>query len=260
MRPNSAKEKLKAGNVVVGSQIQQFRSTEPPRIFAAAGAEFLWIDMEHGSFDFETVQDIVRATADAGPTPIVRVGDLQYTLVARALDLGAQGVILPRLEAVEQLREAISWTRFPPDGRRGYGLSGPALRYQRASMSEVIEHANLHTLVIVQFETIAAIERQDELLALPGVDVAFVGPADLSVALGVPGQLDHPRFIETVTRLIDSCNRHGVAPGIHLRAAELATEWLERGMRFISVGNEHQFLLERAAEVFARLAGSRNVQ
>ena len=253
MRPNTTKERLKAGGIVLGTQIQQMRSIEPARIFAAAGFDFVWIDGEHGPFDQESVNDLVRAVGDAGMTPIVRVGEFSYSLVARALDAGAQGIVLPRAADVERLREALSWTRFPPDGVRGYGLGGAHLDYQQVSVPDVIAHRNAHTLTVVQFESAWAIDHCDELLSLRFVDVALVGPADLSISLGVPGVFDHPTLVSTVERLIAACQRHGVAPGIHLRAAAAAKAWIARGMRFVSVGSEHIFLLERASETVASL-------
>src|SRR5205085_9402170 len=144
----------------------------------------VFLDLEHSSFDLETMHDMIRACADSGITPIVRVGELAYSLVARMLDSGAQGIVLPRLEDPAVLREALSWMRFPPEGKRGYGVNPTMLRYEARSFPEVIEHQNRNTLAVVQFETRSAIERADELLSLKGIDIAMVGPADLSIALG----------------------------------------------------------------------------
>jgi 2-dehydro-3-deoxyglucarate aldolase/4-hydroxy-2-oxoheptanedioate aldolase len=100
-------------------------------------------------------------------------------------------------------------------------------------------------------------ERREELLAIPGIDVALVGPADLSVSLGVPGEFEHPKMVETVGGLIESCARHGVTPGIHCRAASLAAKWVARGMKFVSAGTEHGMLLEKAKESMAELKAAR---
>lgn len=196
---------------------------------------------------------LVRAIAEAGPTSIVRVAEFSYSLVARALDCGTQGIILPRVGDVERLREALSWTRFPPEGVRGYGLGAAHVNYEKVSVADVIAHRNEHTLTIVQFESEWAIDHADDLLRLPFVDVALVGPADLSISLGVPGVFDHPKLVSSVERLIAACQRNGVAPGIHLRAAAAAKAWIDRGMRFVSVGSEAIFMLEKAAEVVASL-------
>lgn len=253
MRINRTKQRLQQGEVVFGCAIQQFGCPEIARLLGAAGFDFVFLDGEHGPFDLETLHALIRAALERDVTPIVRVGELQYTLVARALDAGAQGIIFPRVESPSLLAEAIRWTRFPPEGVRGYGLTPPQLDYEAHSFAEIIAHINANTLVVVQFETRVAIERREELLATPGVDVALVGPADLSIALGVPGEFEHPKLVDTVLALMESCQRHGVAPGIQVRTPALAKKWVERGMRFVGCGSEHGLLWEKARETAAEV-------
>src|SRR5262245_28548269 len=157
MRMNRTRERLLAGHIVTGLALQQLRSAEIPRLLAAAGFDYIFVDTEHGGFDIETVQDMVSAANLAGITPFVRVCELRYSLVARALDVGAQGIIFPRVEDPELLREAISWTKFPPAGTRGFGVSPLLLDYQAHSFTEIIEHFNTQTMSIVQFETLSAL-------------------------------------------------------------------------------------------------------
>src|SRR5579885_1780206 len=143
---NTTREKLARGETVLGTGLQAYRSAEVPRTFAAAGFDYVFIDMEHGTFDLETVHDMIRAASDTGITPIVRVGELLYSLVARLLDAGAQGIILPRVEDPALLREALSWMRFPPAGKRGYGVNPTMLQYEAKTFGEVIDHLNSQTL------------------------------------------------------------------------------------------------------------------
>lgn len=247
------KERLAAGEGVYGCQLQAYRSPEIARTFAAAGFDFVFIDMEHGAFNLETMQDMVTASLGAGITPIVRVGELLYSLVARVLDGGAQGVILPRVEDPKILEEAISWMRFPPVGKRGYGVNATMTGYETRTFPEIIDHLNRNVVSVVQFETRTAMERADELLSVKGVDIAMVGPADLSISLGVPGQFDHPLMLSTIDGLIEGCRKHGVVPGIQTRGVAMAKTWAERGMRFVGAGAEHALLLEKAREVVATL-------
>src|SRR5258708_3533601 len=123
MRINSVKKALAEGGVQLGTGFSQFRSPDVPRILAAAGFHWAFLDTEHGGFDLETIQDICRISVLTGLSPIVRVAELQYSLVTRALDAGAEGIIFPRVESPELLAKAISWTKFPPLGVRGYGLT-----------------------------------------------------------------------------------------------------------------------------------------
>lgn len=253
MRINHTKERLQQGQIVFGCVLQQFRSAEAARLLAAAGFDYVFVDTEHTGFDWETVQDVVSAANHAGITPLVRVTDLLYALVARALDVGAQGVIFPRVEDPTLLRQAIGWTKFPPTGTRGFGLSAALLDYQPHSFPEIIGHANAQTLVVVQFESAVALARADELLAVPGVDVAMIGPADLSIALGVPGEFEHPAMIAAISDFIRACASHSVVPGIQCRSAALAEPWLQRGMRLIGCGSEQTFLLERARQAVTEM-------
>ncbi len=248
MRANRTKDRLGGGETVFGCALQHFRSAEIPRLFAAAGFDYVFIDAEHSGFDLETVQELVTASVQSGITPLVRVGELLYSLVARFLDVGAQGIILPRVESRELLEEAIRWTRFPPLGKRGFGLMPPQLDYEPRSFKEIIEHLNANTLVVVQFETRKAMERCDELLSVNGIDVAMVGPSDLSISLGVSGQFDHPVLVETVTWFMGACAAHRVVPGIQCRSATQAKFWAERGMKFVGAGGELSLLLEKAKQ------------
>jgi 2-dehydro-3-deoxyglucarate aldolase/4-hydroxy-2-oxoheptanedioate aldolase len=253
MRVNLTREKLLKGGTALGCALQVYRSPEIARTFAAAGFDYVFIDLEHGSFNLETAQDMIVAANSSGITPIVRVAELLYSLVARLLDSGAQGIILPRVEDPRILEEALSWMRFPPQGKRGYGVNPTMIGYEARSFGEIIEHQNRNTLAVVQFETQTAMDRADELLSLKGVDIAMVGPADLSISLGVPGQFEHPTLISTVEGLIEKCNKYGVAPGIQVRTAALAKAWIDRGMRFVGAGGEHGLLLDKAKETVAQL-------
>jgi 2-dehydro-3-deoxyglucarate aldolase/4-hydroxy-2-oxoheptanedioate aldolase len=253
MRINSVKQALKQGKVQLGCSFSQLRSPEVPRILAAAGLNWTYLDAEHGGFDLETLQDLSRASVLAGLCPIVRVAELQYALVARALDCGAQGVLFPRVESPELLAQAISWTRFPPEGVRGFGLTAPHLEYENVSMPDVIAHLNQNVMVVFQIETKTALDRIEDLLSVPNIDAVMIGPADLSVSLGVPGQFDHPKMVEAIELIRDSCNRHGIAPGLHMRSLALVKQWRDRGMRFLSCNSEVGFLLEKATETVAAL-------
>ena len=258
MKKNLTRTKLATGQAVTGLVLQMIRSAELARIFAAAGFDYLFIDTEHGGFNPETVQDVASAAREADITPFVRVTELKYSLVARALDLGAQGIIFPRVEDPAILREAIGWTKFPPLGTRGFGLGPPQIGYQPATMPAIIDHANAENMNIVQFETVRALERCDELLAIPGVDVGMIGPADLSISLGIPGEFKHPRLVAAIEGFRDACQRHGVVPGIHCPGVEMAREWLDRGMRLVGCGGEINLLLDRARQLQAGLRGGQN--
>lgn len=253
MKINHVKKALSDGKVQLGTAFAQFRSPDVVRILAAAGFHWAYLDTEHGGFDLETVQDLCRIAMYAHLLPIVRVADLQYSLIARALDCGAQGIIFPRVESPELLEKAVSWIKFPPMGVRGFGLSPLQVDHEKVGIPEIIEHMNANTMVVLQIETRLAVERRDELLSVPGIDAVMVGPVDLSISLGVPGDFQHPRMVEAMEKIRDSCIAHGVAPGTQTRNLPLAKFWRERGMRFLGCGSETGMLFEKASELVREL-------
>jgi 2-dehydro-3-deoxyglucarate aldolase/4-hydroxy-2-oxoheptanedioate aldolase len=253
MKKNRVKQALAEGKVQLGTGFGQLPCPEIAKILAAAGFDWTFIDTEHGCFNPETINNICKTATEVGLCPIVRVVDLQYALVARTLDLGAEGVLFPRVESPELLEKAVSWTKFPPVGIRGCGLTPSHLNYVKATVAEVIEHMNANVMVVLQIETRRAVEARDELLSIPGIDVVMVGPVDLSISLGVPGDFQHPAMVDAMEKIRDSCISHGVAPGTQTRTPQLAKFWRERGMRFLGCSNETGMLFDRAAELVAQL-------
>lgn len=255
MRPNSVKQALSRGELQLGMNLGQLHSPEVPRLLAAAGFQWAFIDAEHGSFGLETVNNVCRLSTLAGLCPIVRVVDLQYALVARALDCGAQGIIFPRVEDPRLLETAVAWTKFPPLGVRGYGLQPSQVEYEALPFAQVIEHVNANTLTVLQIETKRALDARDELLSVPGIDAVMVGPADLSISLGVPGDFQHPKMVEAMDAIRDTCVQKGIAPGTHTRNVALARFWKERGMRFLGCGSDIAFLWDKASETARGVLG-----
>lgn len=254
MRQNPVKQALSEGRLQLGTNFGNIRSQDVVRILAAAGFHWAFIDAEHGGFDLETIQDICRIALYVNFVPVVRVADLQYSLIARTLDVGAPGIMFPRIESPELLARAISWTRFPPLGQRGYGLSPIHVDHSKASIAEVIEHVNTNTLVVLQIETRRGVEARDEILSVPGVDAVMIGPADLSISLGVPGDFQHPVMVDAMEKIRDSCIQHGIAPGTQTRTLALAKFWRERGMRFLGCSSETGMLFDRASELTRELS------
>jgi len=257
MRMNRTRQILQEGQAALGSAQSQLRSAEIPRMLAAAGLDWIFIDAEHGCFTIETVQDLVRSALMTPLTPIVRVAGLQYSLVARALDMGAEGVIFPRVESPDLAAEAVSWTKFPPQGVRGYGLTPPQTGYGSHSFAEITRHANEQTLVILQIESRTALEHCDELASVPGVDALMVGPADLSISLGVGGEFDHPELESAIERVIATCRRHGRYPAIQVRSPALARKWIGRGMQLVGCSMDLVLLWQAVREMAQALKEAR---
>ena len=247
MRENRLKTMLKRGKSVSGPIMEEVRTVGVIKYMAAAGHDFLWFDTEHNMLDWETLLTLVQMSIASNIVPLIRVTDLSYPLVARALDTGAYGVIIPRVETREEVERAVSFAKYPPLGRRGAG--GQARNaFMTRSVSEAIEEGNALSMVIVQVESKEAVEGLDEIASVPGLDVVCIGPQDLSISLGVPGAFNDPLFLETVATIVQKCSRHGVPVGMVSREARTFKLWHEMGIRFLVCGSDGSLLLQAARQ------------
>lgn len=255
MKPNPVKHALRAGRTVIGSEISRLRSPDIARIYAAAGFDFVFIDMEHSGFGIETVADMIQAARAADIVPLVRVPQAEYTFVARVLDAGARGIIVPRVNTPQTVEQLVSWTRYPPEGIRGFACNTAQTDGKTMSIDEFIGTANCETLLVIQIERREAVANLEEMLAIEGVDVACLGLMDLTVDLGIPGQIEHPSAVRAVQKLVDVAAANGVASGIISADATAIDGWAARGMRFISYATDEILLTRAAQEAVMRLRG-----
>lgn len=253
MRTNPVKHALAAGKAVFGSEISRLRSPEIARLYAAAGFDFIFIDMEHSAFGLEIVGDIIAMARIAGIVPIVRVPQAEYAYVARIIDQGAQGIIVPRVNDAKTVRDIVSWMHYPPHGVRGFADTAPQCDHQPVTVDEFIDANNRETLCVIQIERQQALDNLDEMLAVPGVDVACMGCMDLSIDLGVPGQVDHPKMVAAIQKVVDCAKKNDIASGIIIGQMEKVNHWVQAGMRFASYATESMLLKDGAAAAVSRL-------
>ena len=185
MRRNDLRQRLKRGETVIGTMVQEVRTPSIAQILKQVGFDFFMLDMEHGAFNLETAAEIIRAARLAGIPPLVRVAGPQYELIGRILDQGAIGVMLPRVESRVEVELLVQSIKYPPLGKRGMSSDAPHSGYDFKPLAEFVQMNNEDTIAIAQIERKAAIENIDDILSTPGVDVALVGPEDLSVSLGL---------------------------------------------------------------------------
>ncbi len=250
---NRVKQALRNGQTVIGTMIAEIRQPAVVQLLANAGFDFVIIDNEHGAFNLETIADLARFAVHLGITPIVRVPDLTYAYIAQALDAGAQGIMAPRISNAAQVSEVLQIMKYPPVGSRGNALSRGYTQFKSGSVVQAMAEANEETLLVVQVETQGAIETIAEIAAMPGVDVALVGPNDLSIALGVAGQLEHPLLQAAIQKTIEACQQHQITPALHMNDLNLLAYWAERGMRLLSIGSETGFMVKAGAEAVLTL-------
>ena len=239
---NRMKSLLRAGTAVAGTMVVEFRQPSVMQVLKNAGYDFATIDMEHGVFDYESVADLSRFGRHIGITPLVRVPDKQYPYIARALDVGAQGIMVPRLCSAEDVREVVNIIKYPPLGGRGCSFGRGHTDFHGGPLTENMRAANEETLLIVQVETQGAIAEIEEIASIAGVDVLLIGPTDLSIDLGVAGQLDSPQLIDAIEKTMAACKTHGVASGIQITNLAWLMHWAEKGMRVLSSFSEVELL------------------
>lgn len=227
----SFRSRLREPTPLVGT-ILTLPSPELAEICAQAGFDFLWLDMEHGLLE---VKDVQRAVMAAGSTPcLVRVPVNQEAWIKRALDTGAAGVILPQVNSAAEARDAVRWSRYPPEGARSVGI-GRAQGYG-AGLSAYVETANRETAVLVQVEHVRALENLDAILAADGLDGVIVGPYDLSASMGMTGQVTRPEVVAAVKQVREACSARGIPVGVFAADAVGAGRALADGFRLVAAG------------------------
>jgi 2-keto-3-deoxy-L-rhamnonate aldolase RhmA len=245
---NAAKRRLARGELVLCMGLRQARTVDIAQIARAAGFDAVYIDMEHSPIGFETTSTLCAASLGIGLTPLVRIPGHSGEDMSRALDGGAQGVIIPQVQSAAEAAAAVRDCRFPPVGRRSVMGSGPALGYAPLALGEVNSRLNEDTLVIVMVETAEGIARADEIAAVAGVDMLLIGSNDLCTDMGVPGQLRHPKIREAFVTVARACSMHGRVLGVGgVRGdLELQRELVGMGARFIIAGHDVHYLMAAA--------------
>ncbi len=243
--------RLAAGEPTVGT----FVGTASPiaaEVCAAAGVDWIVLDLEHGAGGEEQVRHVVPATGAYGVPTVVRVESAARIRLGRVLDLGAAGVMLPRMESAEEVREAVRHLRYPPRGDRGVATYNRSCRF--GLDPGALDRADDEVLAVVQVESPSAVDEVERIAALDGVDVLFVGPRDLSHALGVPGDWTAPAYVAAVERVRSAATAHGKACGLLVPdGATVAERWTE-GWAFVAVGSDSTLL---AGALSAELAQAR---
>ena len=209
-------------------------------VCAAAGFDWLLLDLEHGAGGEEQVRDVVPAAGAYGVPTVVRVETDARIRMGRVLDAGAAGIMLPRMDSADQVRQAMTNLRFPPRGIRGVATYNRACRF--GLDPGALDRADEETLVIAQIESAAAVEAVDEIAAVDGVDVLFIGPRDLSHDLGVPGDTTAPVFVEALETVLAAGKRHGNACGLLVPDGASAAKRLDQGWTFVAIGSDTTLL------------------
>ena len=242
---NALKEKLAAGRLARGLWVTLEAATIT-EIAVELGFDWVPIDAEHGHLDVGDILAHVRATRGSDTTPLVRIAEVQQGLIKRVLDIGAAGIIVPQVTGPDEVARAVRFAKYPPQGVRGVG--GERATSWSMRLAESTRTANDQTMVIPLIETVEAFQSLDAILAVPGVDAVFVGPADLSASAGHLGQWEGPGVAEMVLAIKDRAAAHGLACGIMATSVENARQRRDQGFRMIGVASDTGLIIRGAKE------------
>ena len=232
-----------AGETLLGAMVFEFFSPGIAQILKLAGCEYVLYDMEHTGAGLETIKTQVACCRGLGIAPMVRVPRSDYHFLARALDIGVHGVMIPMVESAEQARAIAEATRYPPTGRRGAAFGFAHDDFEPGSPLDKIKAADARTLVIAQIETERGLANVDAIAAVPGIDVLWVGHFDLTNFLGIPGQFDNPAYLDALTKVVDAGRRHGKGLGFMAADAATARDYRAKGFNMIASGTDMGLLM-----------------
>ena len=254
MRPNTVKRVLEDGGVALGTMVFEFATPGIARIAASAGADFVVFDQEHSGWGIDTIRMLMATARAAELVPLVRVPSTQHHFIARPLDVGASGVMVPMVETAEQARSVVAAAKYPPQGERGAAFGIGHDDYEAADdVVSGMQHANDETLLIAQIETTEGIENVGEIAAVKGLDVLWIGHNDLTNSIGIPGQFDHPDYLRAIDRFLQACTINGKAPGIMSTGADEARAQLERGFRCVAYWGDIWLYADALQEGIAKI-------
>jgi 2-keto-3-deoxy-L-rhamnonate aldolase RhmA len=230
-----------------GHFIVEFATPGIGHIMKSAGCDFTLFDLEHSGFGFETVKSALRYFEAADLPAIVRVPSREYHHIARAMDMGAEGLMLPMVGSVDEVRHIVNSMKYHPQGRRGVALQVAHDRYRPGAVADKFTAANTRTTLFCQIETAEGVENADAMAAIEGVDCLWVGHFDLSVSLGIPGQFDHKDFKRAIERTIAATKKHNKALGRLVPNVDLGIDIYKQGFDFVCYSGD-VWLLHTALE------------
>ena len=237
MQTNIIKAKIKAGETVFGCFVR-YPDATLIEVMGYHGWDFLVFDGEHGTVEPRDCEHMVRAAELRGVTPIVRVTTNTQPTILRYMDTGAHGLVVPWVNTAEQAEAAVRSVKYQPRGQRGLAGVRAADYSQAGSLGDYIKKANAETLIVLQIESREAMDNLPAILAVPDIDVIFIGPNDLSHSLGYPAQVQHPEVQAAMQQIADQVAKSDKALGLMVQGVDTARQWRDRGARFISINFE----------------------
>ena len=233
MKKSHIKDKMKSGNVCLGTWLF-LPSPDVVEIIGLAGLDFVVIDMEHSPITYENTSSMIAAAESQGIAPYVRISELNASHILRTLDTGAHGIQIPHVETAEDAREIIQYSKYHPLGERGMAPSTRAGKYTLKTDKQLLKKANDETLIVLTLENQISLDNVAEMTEIEGVDVIYIGPYDLSQAMGLPGEVDHPDVVNNMERIFSYINKTGKIAGSFANTPERASRLKDIGVNYLT--------------------------
>lgn len=250
------RDALRADGLVLCLALLHSRTPDVPAIAAACGYDAVYVDLEHTSTSLDTAQLLCASALGAGISGLVRVPSHDPSVIARVLDGGAVGVIVPHINSKDEAEGVVRAARFPPIGNRSIAGPNAVSGYTPRTAPQLAELLERRTVVAVMIETAQAVEAADSIAAVDGVDMVLIGPSDLTAEMGIHGQYENEHFHRAVESVAAACRSHGVALGIAgIKSVDLLNRFVGLGLRFISAGTDVGMMTEAAAARAQALRG-----
>lgn len=248
----SLKERLRNGEQVLGTMVTTFASPDIAKILQVCGFDFLIVDCEHGSFTTREVANIIAVARGIGMPALVRIPEMRREHALKFMEMGASGLLLPNTESAEQAKMLVDCTKYAPLGHRGVSLSRPHTDFKKVSGATYMPQANDETILMCQIESRKGVENVEEIIAVEGIDVAFIGPNDMTQDYGILGQFEHPEIVAAFERIVAAAEANGKWAGAHFGGAAPLKPWLKKGMQ-INMWNSDNGLLALGAAAITEL-------
>lgn len=232
------KERMKQNELLIGSMISEVSLPNLIRIFKVNGLDYAIIDCEHGAFSFPQLADMVAVANSVSLPIIIRIPDNRREWVLKMLELGADGLLLPMCDSAEIIEQVVKYGKYPPIGKRGLATSRPHCNYKMGDVRTYLEKANERTMIFGQIETSEAMNNCESILSVEGLDGLFIGPNDLSVDLGIPGDVSDPMIMDAVRTVHSAAEKAGKPLGIITSNNDLLQKCFDEGLRLFSISSE----------------------
>ncbi|RJQ58318.1 MAG: hypothetical protein C4530_10920 [Desulfobacteraceae bacterium] len=257
MKPNRFKKQMTEKNFAIGHMISEFGTRGQAKMLESIDIDFVVIDCEHSGFSTADISDQIAWFKATDISPFVRVPQIQYHLIARVMDAGAQGVMIPNVTTVSEARSVMDAVKYAPLGKRGVNLGVSHSDYRKVDPPSYMAECNENTIIICQIESLEGLENLEDIAATSGIDVLWVGQSDLTHSMGIPGQYHHEKFIAALKHVTDVAGKNGLGAGIQPQDLNQAEEWMGLGFNVVSYGSDHSVYIHamnRAVQAIQRIS------